>query len=62
MADLVDDIALCGAFCVWLTKARDSNLWLSGRFLSAKWDVEELLAMKEDIVSKDLLKAKLHLL
>jgi len=62
MAVLTDDVALCGAFCVWLSKAKDSNLWLSGRFLSAKWDVEELEAMKESIVAEDLLKAKMHLL
>ena len=55
--DLTDDPALCGAFCVWLTKAPKELSWLSGRFLSAKWDADELLGMKEAIVKKNMLKA-----
>ncbi|KAI9837888.1 MAG: putative secondary metabolism biosynthetic enzyme [Sclerophora amabilis] len=58
---LVDDVGLCGAFCVWLTKLREERAWLSGRFLLATWDVDELLARREDIVRKDLLKARLAL-
>ena len=34
-------------------------MWLSGRFLSATWDADELLTMKEDIVAKDMLKARM---
>ena len=56
--DLVDDVGLCGAFCVWLTKDRRerSMQWLSGRFVSANWDVDELLAKKTEIMEKDLLR------
>ena len=56
-ADLTDDPGLCGAFCVWLTKASKEMFWLSGRFLNAKWDADELLAMKDAIVEKNLLKS-----
>lgn len=54
---LTDDIGLCGGFCVWLTKERRE--WLSGRWLDARWDVEELERRKRDIVEKDLLKFRL---
>ncbi|KAF2659012.1 NAD(P)-binding protein [Lophiostoma macrostomum CBS 122681] len=51
---LVDDPALCGAFCVWL--CLEKRMWLNGRLVSAKWDVDELLARKADIEERDLLK------
>ena len=53
---LVDDVGLCGAFCVWLSNTREDLQWLSGRFISANWDAEELLAKRAEIVGKDLLK------
>ncbi|KAI9649870.1 hypothetical protein NHQ30_002452 [Ciborinia camelliae] len=53
---LVDSVDLCGGFCVWLSKNIKDLKWLNGRFLDARWDVDELLARKEDIVEKDLLK------
>lgn len=55
---LVDDVALCGAFCVWLSRHLvDGHLrWLNGRFVSATWDVDELSAKEKEIVNKDLLK------
>ncbi|KAK5170941.1 uncharacterized protein LTR77_004085 [Saxophila tyrrhenica] len=54
---LNDDVDLCGGWLTWLTKERRD--WLSGRYLSVNWDVEELSGMKEDIVSKDLLKFRM---
>ena len=54
-------VELCGAFCVWLTKDVRETLWLSGRWMSATWDTEELIARKDDIVQKDLLKARIAL-
>lgn len=51
---LTDDVGLCGAFCVWLTKEKRS--WLNGRMVSATWDADELLHKREDIESRDLLK------
>lgn len=56
---LVDEPSLCGAFCVWLTKDTKETRWLSGRFLSARWDVEELMGKKEEVIEKDLLKMRM---
>lgn len=56
---LTDSVELCGAFCVWLTKDAREKLWLSGRFVSATWDTEELTARKDEILEKDLLKARI---
>lgn len=53
----VDDEALCGAFLLWLVKERRD--WLSGRYLSANWDVEELQAKKDAIVNGDQLKMRM---
>jgi hypothetical protein len=52
--DLTDSVGLCGAFCVWLSQ--EKRMWLNGRLLSAKWDVEELLEKKDSVVEQDLLK------
>ena len=57
--DLIDDPGLCGGFLVWLTKTKENRLWLSGRFLSATWDADELLSMKDAIVKSDMLKARM---
>ncbi|SPO06489.1 related to dehydrogenase/reductase SDR family member 7 precursor [Cephalotrichum gorgonifer] len=59
MEYLVDSPELCGAFCTWLTAGGDKMRWLSGRLLSAKWDVAELELRQEEIASKDILKTKL---
>lgn len=52
-----DESNLCGAFCLWLVKERRE--WLSGRYLAANWDVEELEARKAEIIEKDLLKMRM---
>jgi hypothetical protein len=52
--DLTDDVGLCGAFCVWLSQ--EKRMWLNGRLVSAKWDVDELVQKKEKIEGQDLLK------
>jgi hypothetical protein len=54
--DLTDDVGLCGAFCVWLS--REKRMWLNGRLLSAKWDVDELLKKESSIEENDLLKLR----
>lgn len=59
-----DSPNLCGAFMTWLLRPRGEDkdlMWLGGRHLVAKWDVGELLAKKEEIIRRDLLKAKLSL-
>ncbi|KAF2103945.1 NAD(P)-binding protein [Rhizodiscina lignyota] len=54
---LGDDIGLCGGFLTWLTKERRD--WLSGRYLRANWDVEELEKKKDEIVQGDKLKFRM---
>ncbi|KAL1644978.1 hypothetical protein SLS58_004049 [Diplodia intermedia] len=56
MKYLVDDPELCGHFLVWLTRVPGRFQWLNGRLVSATWDPDELLAKKDEIVAKDLLK------
>ncbi|KAF2181693.1 NAD(P)-binding protein [Zopfia rhizophila CBS 207.26] len=51
---LTDDPGLCGAFCVWLSQ--EKRMWLSGRLVSATWDIDELLGRKKNIEEGDLLK------
>lgn len=57
MSVLTEDVGLCGAVCVWLTKEKRS--WLSGRWVSSKWDVENLESMKDDIVKEDKLRYRM---
>ncbi|KAF2822446.1 NAD(P)-binding protein [Ophiobolus disseminans] len=54
---LRDDAGLAGAFCVWLSRERRG--WLSGRYVSCNWDVDELEGMKSDIVEGDKLKFRM---
>ena len=46
---------------MWLTK--DAHIkekqWLSGRFVSAKWDVDELMIRRDEIVNGDMLKMRM---
>ena len=58
---LTDSPELCGAFCTWLTSWGEERGWLCGRLLSAKYDVEQLEARRDEIVEKDLLKVKMSL-
>ena len=43
---------LAGAFAVYLATERAK--YLNGKYASVNWDVEELEARKEDIISKGL--------
>ncbi|KAE9968118.1 hypothetical protein EG328_007788 [Venturia inaequalis] len=54
---LTDDPGLAGGFLTWLTK--EKREWLSGRYISVTWDVEELEQQKDDIVAKDKLKMRM---
>ncbi|GAA6019535.1 hypothetical protein JCM10207_003735 [Rhodosporidiobolus poonsookiae] len=51
---LVDTPELAGGFVLWLA-TQDSADFLRGRYISANWDVDEVLAKKDEIVAKDLL-------
>jgi len=50
-------VGLGGGLCVWLTKERRE--WLSGRWIDARWDLEELERRKDEIMEKDLLKFRM---
>jgi len=56
MPYMVDSADLCGGVCIWLSKNRTELQWLNGRFVSAKWDMDELVARKHEVLEKDLLK------
>ena len=56
MPYLVDEVDLCGAFCVWVSSRVKELGWMNGRLMSANWDVQELLGKKDEVVEKDLLK------
>lgn len=56
-AVLVDEPALPAHTIVWLS--REHRPWLSGRFVSVTWDMEELEKSKDKIVNGNLLKFRL---
>lgn len=49
-----DTPELVGGIATWLSTPRAH--FLSGRFVAANWDVDDLVAREEEIKSKDLLK------
>ncbi|SPO01903.1 related to peroxisomal short-chain alcohol dehydrogenase [Cephalotrichum gorgonifer] len=49
---------LCADTLVYLTERRRE--WLAGRYLSATWDVEELLSKESEIVQEDKLKVRMR--
>ena len=55
---LTESAELCGGFFVWLTGRGKEVAWLSGRLLSAKWDVVELERRRDEIISNDMLKLR----
>lgn len=54
---LIDTLELPAHTILWLLKERRD--WLAARYISCNWDMEELLAKKEEIVEGDKLKPKL---
>ena len=54
---MTDTPELCAGFTVWLTKG--NRPWLSGRYVSSSWDVDELEAKKDDILAEDKLKFRM---
>ncbi|KAK4960599.1 hypothetical protein LTR10_003495 [Elasticomyces elasticus] len=55
---LTDKPQLAADTMVWLTAERRE--WLQGRYISATWDMYELLQKRQEIMSGDLLKAKMR--
>jgi hypothetical protein len=59
ITDVIDWIVMLPAsFQVWLAAGTQAD-FLKGRFLWANWDVEELLARREEIEGSLLLKVQL---
>ncbi|RYP43327.1 hypothetical protein DL770_011719 [Monosporascus sp. CRB-9-2] len=54
---LTDTPELAADTLVWLSRERRD--WLSGRFASVNWDMEELNQKKQDILQRNLLKFRL---
>jgi hypothetical protein len=55
-----NDPALTGGTIVWLVADPTRSQFLNGRALTVEWDVEELVARKEGITSKNLLTMQLQ--
>ena len=55
---LNDTPELAAGFMVWLASGKAD--WATGRYLSANWDVEELSALKDEILRDDLLVNRLR--
>jgi NAD(P)-dependent dehydrogenase (short-subunit alcohol dehydrogenase family) len=49
----LDTPLLAGGLCAWVAADPARSSFLSGRVISANWDVEELVARKADIVAKN---------
>lgn len=57
-AHLIDAPELAAGFAVWLCSGKAD--WASGRYLSANWDVDELMRLKDQILDADLLVNRLR--
>lgn len=57
-AYLTDSPELAAGFIVWLASGKAD--WATGRYLSANWDVQELTALKDEILRNDLLVNRLR--
>lgn len=55
----MDSPLLAGGLCTWVAADAERSGFLSGRVISANWDVEELVARKADIVAKNELTVDL---
>jgi NAD(P)-dependent dehydrogenase (short-subunit alcohol dehydrogenase family) len=55
---LVDAPELAAGFAVWLCSGKAD--WAKGRYLCANWDVDELTAIKDEILRDDLLVNRLR--
>ncbi|RMJ28237.1 hypothetical protein PHISP_00869 [Aspergillus sp. HF37] len=56
---LVDTPELPADTIVWLTQ--EKRAWLAGRYLSANWDMPEVMSREEEIVKDDKLKVRMVL-
>lgn len=54
---MVDAPELSAAVCVYLASAEAD--YLCGRFVSATWDLQQLLQRRDEILKRDLFKMQL---
>lgn len=54
---ITDTPELAANTIVYLTQKRQE--WLAGRYVNAKWDMDELFGKKDEIVEKDLLRVRM---
>jgi len=54
-----DTVELVGGLAVWLASWEESRHFLSGRYVSANWSVEDIVARRDEILEKELLKMNL---
>ena len=54
---LVDTPELAADTIVWLTQ--EKRMWLAGRYVTANWDMLELMSRKDEIVNENKLKVRL---
>ncbi|GBE89715.1 Short chain dehydrogenase citE [Sparassis crispa] len=54
---LIDTMALATDTLLWLLRER--RAWLSGRYVKCLWDMEEVLAKKQEIIDGDKLKVRM---
>ena len=54
---LIDTPEVAAHTILWLVK--EHREWLGGRYISCQWDVDTLLAKKQEIVDGDKLKVKM---
>jgi hypothetical protein len=52
---LADTPELAAGFALWLATQGSEVDFLRGRYVSCNWDAEEILALREEIKSKNLL-------
>ena len=57
-AYLTDSPELAAGFIVWLASGNAD--WATGRYLSANWDVGELVSLKDEVLHDDLLVNRLR--
>jgi hypothetical protein len=55
-----DTPELVGGVAVWLASWEESRKFLSGRYVSANWDVEGLVGRKDEILERELLKMDIN--
>ena len=58
-SNLIDTLEVAAHTTLWLVKERRE--WLAGRYIICQWDVDALLAKKQEIVDGDKLKVRMAL-